>query len=144
MGKYKTIHTGKTLTRESFRDECNINTIMAKAQRGINVPINSKSPLFGDVSDIGTYHRMNLRLQEINDEFIQSVPAEIRLRHGNDAGRFADWLQKPENKDEAINLGLIEDPIRASKIRAEAIAEQEMAVAEAKAKKAPKEAKKDV
>jgi len=143
MGKFATIHTGETMTRESFRDECNINSIMAKAQRGINVPINSKSPLFQDVSDIGTFQSMHLRMQEIKDEFLHNVPAEIRLRHGNDPGRFADWLQKPENKDEAIRLGLIVDPERAATMRIEAQADQELAVAAAKAKKAPKEPKKD-
>jgi len=143
MGKYKTIHTGQTLTRESFKDECNINSIMAKAQRGISVPINSKSALFQDVSDIGTFQSMHLRMQEIQEEFLHNVPAEIRLRHGNDPGRFADWLQKPENKDEAIALGLIVDAERAAQIRAEAKADEEIAVAVAKAKKAPKEPKKD-
>jgi len=143
MGKFKTIHTGETLTRESFRDECNINSIMGKAQRGINVPINKKSPLFQDVSDIGTFQSINLRMQEIQDEFMHKIPAEIRLRHGNDPGRFADWIQKPENKDEAIRLGLIVDNERAAQIRAEAKADEELAVAAAKAKKAPKEPKKD-
>lgn len=139
MGKFKTIHSGETLTRSSFRDECNINSIMAKAVKGLNVPINSKSPLFGDVSNMGTYHEMNLRLQEIQNEFLHTVPAEVRLKFGNDSGRFADWLQKPENKDEAIRLGLIEDAGRVAQMRAEAIADEQLAVEKAKAKKAPKE-----
>jgi len=141
MGKYKTIHTGQTMTRESFRDECNINSIMAKAVRGVIPRLNSKSPLFQDVSDIGTFQNMHLRMQEIQDEFLHKVPAEIRLRHGNDPGRFADWLQKPENREEAIGLGLIVDPVRDATIKAEAKADEELAVAAAKAKKAPKEPK---
>lgn len=139
MGSVKTIHTGVSITRASFRDECNINSIMAKALKGGHVPINPKSALFGDVSNMGTYHEMNMRLQEIQDEFNRNVPAEIRLKFGNDSGRFADWLQNPENKDEAIRLGLLEDPERVKEMRAEALADEQIAVERAKAKKATKE-----
>lgn len=144
MGKYATIHTGETLARPSFKHECNINSIMAKAIKGLHVPINPKSPLFGDVSNMGTFHEMNQRIQEIQNEFLHTVPAEIRLKFGNDSGRFADWLQKPENREEAIRLGLIEDAGKAAEKRVEAIADEQLAVEKVKAKKAPKEAVKAV
>lgn len=143
-GKYATNYTGETMCKESEHELANVNSIMKKAVNGVLPRINPKSPIFGDFTNVGTYQEVCNRINEIQDEFIRNVPADIRLRHGNDPGKFMDWIHDPENKEEAIKLGLLEDPEGQKKVATasiEAKAQEAIDLEAAIEKKRPKAAK---
>lgn len=106
----------KIRTKQSFKKEVNINTIMAKfAKTGMITPeaLAVRQAVFGDVSSIGDFHDCQNRILEAKDAFM-TLSAEVRTRFGNDTGQLLEFLQDPENKPEAIELGILpKEPVEA-------------------------------
>lgn len=97
-------------TKQSFADETNINTIMLKWNRTGSIEhMNKRQGQYGDFSDAPDYHETFLRIQDANLAF-DALPSEVRKRMHNDPGELMDFLADPENRDEAIELGLIDPP----------------------------------
>lgn len=99
----------KRLTKQEMGRECNINTIMRRAlERGM-LPNKNLEPLYGDFSSIGSYQDAKIRVQETKAAFM-TLPANVRLRFGNDPGALIKFCEDPENLPEAIELGIVEKP----------------------------------
>lgn len=95
-------------TVQSQRDEADINKIVQRLQKGANsVRINGKEPFYGDVSDISGLQEALIVVQKSNDLFLQ-YPAELREKFDNDPVKFVEFMENPDNLDEAIKLGLAE------------------------------------
>lgn len=95
--------------KQSFRDECNINTIMKRYEKtGL---ISHASRYQGDYSDVSggmDYHdAMNAVLKA--REMFQTVPAKIRARFNNDPGEFISFCTDSKNQEELIKMGLAKD-----------------------------------
>jgi phage internal scaffolding protein len=96
-------------TKQSFRTECNINKIMEKHQRtGLINHLSTKSPLYGDFSEMNDYHTSYNRVLDAQKEFL-TLPSRLRKRFDNDAGKLMNFLHDPKNLDEAIKLGLLKN-----------------------------------
>lgn len=97
---------------QSFKDDCNINVIMERAARGAEmidpVVMNGKVGQYLDLSNAPEdyHHAQNIILD--TQERFNAFPARIRNRFENDPGLMLEFLADPSNKDEAIELGLIE------------------------------------
>jgi phage internal scaffolding protein len=101
-------NTEPSLTKQSFKDACDINNILKKYVRnGVNPFVITQSAQFGDYTDLPTYQE-SLNLVTDAQESFDSLPASLRKRFDNDPGLLMDFLSHPENRAEAINLGLIE------------------------------------
>lgn len=99
-----------TLAQQHFKEECDINTIMAKfAVTGL-LPDNPLSPQYGDFTGISDYHTALNQVIAAEDEFM-SLPANIRARFENDPSQLIEFLDNAENAEEALKLGLIEKPV---------------------------------
>lgn len=93
-------------TKQSFKDECDINVIMRRYQvTGELVHLNQRSPLFGDFPDMDFQSAMAIVIQA--RENFATLPSEVRDRFANDPGRLLSFLQDPANREEAIKLGLV-------------------------------------
>lgn len=99
------VPVGDSLTKQSFAEECDINVIMARIQRGIPLPVMNLEPMYADFSDGLTYQEAMNAVVAAQATFNQ-VPAEIRARFGNDPAQFLDFVVDPANKDELIKMGL--------------------------------------
>lgn len=100
---------GKSRTKQSFKDECDINIILKKYNLTGQLPAMKNNPLFGDFSQIQDYQEsMNIILKA--EEQFNSLPAVLRERFKNDTGAFLDYMNNDANKEEMIKLGLIEAP----------------------------------
>lgn len=108
-GSLRVMHgiEGPGRVEQCHRDLVDINSIMAKVKRGHMVPIRTGSPLFGDFTNGTTFHDMNNRILDAQDQFM-TLPAAIRQEFQNDPGQLMDFLNNPENLDEAIEMGLLE------------------------------------
>jgi len=95
-----------TLTQQHFKDECDINNILRQFNVTGLLPENTLSPRYGDFTGISDYHSALNQVIAAEDEFM-ALPAEIRSRFANDPAQLIDFLQNPENKPEAIKLGLV-------------------------------------
>lgn len=97
---------GKSLTEQSHGHECNINTIVAKAIRTGQVPLQSGSPLYGDFSTVGDYQTAHNAVLAAQAAFT-ALPATIRKRFNNDPAQAILFLENLDNRDEAVKLGLV-------------------------------------
>lgn len=96
-----------SMTKQSFRDECDINTIMRRYETtGEITHLNRRNPEYGDFTDVKTFHEAMNIVQTANQAF-SDLPASVRDRFGNDPAKMLEFLQNPENVEEAIKLGLL-------------------------------------
>lgn len=98
----------KTMTKQSFKDECDINTIMAKYQTtGLIEHVQSVRGAYGDFTSVEDYQLSLNQVIEAQAAF-DNLPAKIRDRFANDPARLMSFLQDEANLDEARALGLVE------------------------------------
>jgi phage internal scaffolding protein len=98
-----------SLTQQHFKDECDINNILRQFNITGLLPESPLSPRYGDFTGISDYHSALNQVIAAEDEFM-ALPAQIRSRFDNDPAKLIDFLDKSENKDEAIKLGLVKQP----------------------------------
>lgn len=97
----------KSMTEQSHKKKCDINNIMKKYRQTGELPLSSKTPMYGDFSSGETYHEACNLIIEAKEDFMK-LPSEIRKRFGNDPGKLVDFLNDPNNLEEAMDLGIIE------------------------------------
>lgn len=93
-------------TKQSFKDECDINNIMKRFhQTGLVSHVNKYQGSYEDVSR-GYDYRESLEVLKRAQEAFGSLPSKIRYRFHNDPGEFLEFMSNPANLDEAVELGL--------------------------------------
>jgi phage internal scaffolding protein len=98
-----------SLAQQHYKDECDINNILRQFNLTGILPESPLSPQYGDFTGIGDYHTALNQVIAAEDEFM-TLPATLRARFENDPAQLIEFLDKPENKTEAIKLGLINKP----------------------------------
>jgi len=99
--------TGEGRTKQSFKDECDINVLMAKYLRtGLMTHVNKMLPQFKDVEGIDFQAAQNL----IADAYsmFEGIPSTVRARFDHDPGKLLDWVHNPANAEEAASLGFLD------------------------------------
>lgn len=108
-----------SLTKQEFKDECDINTIMAKYQFSGQIPnLNERSPQYIDTTGHDYQLAMNT-VSEANSLF-QELPSSLRNRFDNDPAQFLDFCSDDKNRDEMHELGLLK-PVEEWIVPAESI-----------------------
>lgn len=95
----------ETRTQQQFGEECDINTIVHRFGLTGQLPQNLEVPMTGDFSEVVDYQTALNKLMLADEAFMQ-MPAEIRERFGNDAGKFVDFTSNPMNVEECRKWGL--------------------------------------
>jgi len=88
------------------RDACNINTIMRKLHSQGVIPHFRTGGNFGNFTGYDDYHAMRTRICDAQDDF-HRLPAELRKQFDNDPGKLLEFLDDPENRQAAQEMGLI-------------------------------------
>lgn len=97
---------GKGRTRQSFKAECDINTIMARFKKTGVMDFTSRyQPRYADVTAADFTKSMHV-VAEARSMFF-AMPAHIRDRFENKPEAFLEFVQNPNNKEEARALGLL-------------------------------------
>ena len=65
--------------------------------------------MFGDFSNGTDLMTVQNKIAAANNDF-SHLPADVRAKFQNSVAVMLDWMAKPENKDEAIKLGLMAKP----------------------------------
>lgn len=124
-------------TKQSFKAQCDINKIVDKARvTGLVGHLNTKKPVYGDVSDIPDYQSA-LSIVIKADEAFSSLPSKVRNRFHNNPVEMIDFLSNKENFDEAVKLGLFVKKV----VEPEKVQKVEVVNPEPKAKDGPEPAK---
>lgn len=98
----------KTMAKQSFKEECDINTIMAKYQKtGLIEHVQNVQAQYGDFTSVADY-QLSLNQVIAAQNAFEQLPSRVRERFSNDPSRLMAFLEDDKNRDEAVRLGLIE------------------------------------
>lgn len=116
------IFTGPGRTKQAFKAECDINTIMARYQKtGVLEFTQKHAGQFEDVTALD--YTAGMQAIAAAKSMFFDMPSALRARFENEPGRFLEFIQDPRNTAEAIELGLatvrepdpVEEPAEASR-----------------------------
>lgn len=100
----------ETKAKQSFQAECDINTIMQKYQKtGLIQHVQKFQGSYGDFTSVADY-QLSLNQVLAAQEAFEALPSSIRARFNNNPGSMLAFLEDPANRDEAVELGLVEPP----------------------------------
>ena len=91
-------------TKQAFKDSCDINKILKKAQRAGSLSHVQKYPamVYGEFENFDLLEAHN-KVQRARDIFAD-LPSEIRNEFGNDAFKFAGFASDPANREKLAQL----------------------------------------
>jgi len=93
------------LAKQSFKAECDINTIMARYMKtGLLDHLSARKGQYMDVSGADFYAAQNL-VAEARSMFF-GLPSKIREQFDNDPGEFLAFMENPANAQQAEEMGL--------------------------------------
>lgn len=96
------------VTQQHFREECDINNIMAKwRKQGVLEHAKNFAGRYGDFASYSDF-TTNMNLVVAAQDAFMTLPADIRKRFFNDPAEFYDFATNPENLDEMRNMGLLQ------------------------------------
>lgn len=95
-------------TKQSFKDECDVNLIMSNYLKTGQIRQNGRSPEYGYASSLDFRESMEL-ITDAQAEFA-NLPSALRKRFGNDPMNFLEFCEDPDNASEAQALGLTLPP----------------------------------
>lgn len=101
----------KSLTNQADMEAADINKIMARYEKtGVLVDplVGERKPTYGDFTHVKSYHETLGAIRRAEQAF-NLLPAGVRNRFYNDPQQLIDFLEDPENDEEAVKLGL-KDP----------------------------------
>lgn len=96
----------RTMAQQHFAEECDINTIVRRFGLTGQLPVGVRMPTYGDFLDVPTYHEAMTAIRQADEAFMM-MPADVRARFDNDAGKFVEFCSDEKNRDEAVRLGLV-------------------------------------
>lgn len=117
-------------TKQEFKDECDINTILARYNRTGELPlVNQALPQYLDVTGHDFQEHMNI-VRGAQDMF-NGLPSELRNRFNNDPAQFLDFTANVENREEMAKLGLLSESATKSIVDRRVAMKNALAAAEA-------------
>lgn len=102
---------GPSLTRQEFAEESDINHIIDQYRTNGILPDTREEGVYADFTD-----PLLTNFQEAQNivvgarEAFERLPAKLRERFHNDAASLIDFVQNPDNQEEAIRLGILRAP----------------------------------
>lgn len=112
VDKYGEVFRPVDRTKQSFLKECDINNIVkafSSTGQWNHVSAKAAQGYYADLpSDLDYQTAQNIFLEA--ERAFMSLPSKIRDRFKNEPAAFLEFMGNPENKAEAIQLGLLNPP----------------------------------
>lgn len=102
-----------SLTQQQFVEDCDINVLARRfGLVDAPMPVGAFHPShYGDFSDVPDLRTAMDLVNDAKNKFMM-LPAKLRERFNNQPGRLWEFVNDPENVDEAVRLGLlVREPI---------------------------------
>lgn len=100
----------KSLTVQDQAEEADINVLVERFGITGQMPQKVRMPTYGDFTGVGDYQSALNAIKDAEAAFMQ-MPANVRSRFDNDAGKFVDFCSDPSNAEEALKLGLVDEKV---------------------------------
>lgn len=102
-----------SLTKQCFKDECDINNVLRKYQtQGVLPDVIKTNPQYGDFSDLLSYEESLAVVSKAEEQF-SMLSAKVRRRFDNDPSKFLDFVDDAANLEESYELGIRVRPVAA-------------------------------
>lgn len=98
-----------SMAQQSFKEECDINTIVRRFGLTGELPENYRAPISGDFTDVHDFQSAMNAVRAAEEAFML-LPGEVRARFANDPQNLIAFLDDEGNRAEALKLGLIQAP----------------------------------
>lgn len=93
-------------TKQSFKDETDINNILKQYQKtGILPDMIKQNPQYGDFANPMDYQE-SLNLVLFAQQQFASLSSHVRERFNNDPAKFLEFTSNDKNAEEMVRLGL--------------------------------------
>lgn len=117
-------------TKQSFKEQCDVNNIMKRFQKSGVLDFTTRyQPQYADVTAL-SYQRAMDTIASANSMF-HELPAHVRDRFENKPQAFLEFVNNPNNRAEARELGLLKPDSEPAPAAAAAPAAQPPAAAAA-------------
>jgi len=102
-----TVNNEEPITQQQFRDAADINILVKRfGLEHAPIPVGAFDPsYYGDFTDVPDLRTAMDRLNDARDKFM-SLPPKLRARFNNNLAQLWDFVNDPENAEEAVRLGL--------------------------------------
>lgn len=111
-----------SLTKQSFREECDVNVVLAKYGVTPVGPHPGVSPIFDDFSGTADFLAAQCKILDAEAHFA-ALPSAIRDRFKNNPAELLAFVGDPKNQDEAVKLGLaVAPPVAPGPVKVEVVA----------------------
>jgi len=99
---------GSGLTKQEFKDESDINQIMARYMRtGLIDNVTNKLPQFQDLD--GQTFTDAMQIVAESKSLFADLPSSIRNEFENNPAKFLDFVHDPENRPRMAEMGLLNE-----------------------------------
>jgi phage internal scaffolding protein len=109
-----------SLAQQHMKDECDINVIVERFGVTGKVPVTQFEPSYGDFSGVGDYHTALNKINSTKEQFM-TLPAKVRAKFDHDPYQLVNFLMDEANRNEAVELGLINGEYTAKVVSPEAV-----------------------
>ena len=101
---------GPSLTQQHFKDDCDINLLIQRYGMLAYDPLHPPTiqPQFGDFDSVD-FQLAQIKIAQASQAF-DLLPSDLRKRFNNSPVELLQFLEKEENRNAAIELGLISQP----------------------------------
>lgn len=114
------IFPSDSLAQQHFKQECDVNFIVDRyVKTGEMEHLSSVEPHFADVSDIPTDLFAAYEKVAVAEAAFMDLPSGLRKELNNDPAALSDWLMNPDNRQAAVQYGLISAPVQQEKTNVE-------------------------
>lgn len=104
-------------TKQSFKDECDINVIMRRYDKTGVLPAGVGVGSYADFSSVGSFQDSQNILIKAQSQF-DALPARVRDRFQNDPEKLLRFIADKANFEEAKKLGLLKDEAKPLEVAA--------------------------
>lgn len=109
-----------SMTKQSHKDECDINQILAKFQKsGMVTHSNKNAARYGFATSLDL--RESLEIVKEAQTMFDELPSTIRKKFRNEPAEFLDFVQNPDNLAEMGEMGMLNPPLAVTTVRLEAL-----------------------
>lgn len=96
----------KSLARQEFKEESDINVLMARYRtHGVMPTMRVQEPRYLDVSAVPDFHTA-MQIVIDSEAAFMTLPAAVRKEFGNDPGAFVEYASNPDNIGQMREWGL--------------------------------------
>lgn len=104
----------ESMTQQQFKDECDINTIVARFGLTGQLPDDVRVPVSGDFTGVVDFQTAMNSVRAAEEAFME-LPGALRARFANDPQRLMEFVSDDENMDEARKLGLLKPKVEVTR-----------------------------